>query len=644
MNGILNLQFRTFLGILLAVAVLAACNNQPAASPGLSPEAEATTTPAVLDYVPPRSTPEIVEPILGPTPNMTTGIPEVDSAVAVILAADPDARLTLLQLTTAGCTKVLGLGSPPKCESDQVEGTPVEYLPVLGPGEGVAVLPQAINRSLDFKVQTLYLAYQRIDKPVNDPYFAPGAYTLVFTTSGAESVPFIAVHLNDEGRIVRLDYMVWDPLSLMEQEAEEVLVPPPQIGQAEFELGESTPTPTPFVIQNAGQIVDFTAISDRERPGPGDRVTLTGETVGGSADICVSYGGWTNSDCFDVLASGQRTITLRTEDPVADHWVDFILTVRDEFLTINKTVRIPVKCHYKWFEDNLSSWCPFSSVNESEAVAQVYESGLSITQGTMSTVFFDEPGNPCRAYFTRQELDLDFDPLQPPPNRFAPDDGMAVLWLGAFAGTEDLRPRLGWPISAPDGRVFISPPDFVTIPDPDGVSEVGSTCTWIDSRETDPVDPTSIAGDRPCASPFYMVWASHELDELSNIVQEALDESNVEGALAIAFAYGEDWVEYDAATRHSEACNFSIMETDFHVTLLVEDLSDLDNLGEQLAALISVLHEFPPIETPGSQPGIIRITLLAGNENLVIQFSAFTLAEAIADGLSGAALYEALRD
>jgi hypothetical protein len=84
------------------------------------------------------------------------------------------------------------------------------------------------------------------------------------------------------------------------------------------------------------------------------------------------------------------------------------------------------------------------------------------------------------------------------------------------------------------------------------------------------------------------------------------------------------------------------METDFQVTLPVKDLADLDNLGDLLATLISVLNEFPPDDTPGSQPGIIRITFTAGDEILIIQFSAFILAETIEGGLSGAALFEVL--
>jgi hypothetical protein len=342
--------------------------------------------------------------------------------------------------------------------------------------------------------------------------------------------------------------------------------------------------------------------------------------------------------------------------------------VRDEFSTIDQTARIPVKCHYTWFEENLSSWCPYGPVNESEAEAQTYESGLTITQGTMSTAFFDEPGDPCRAFFTPPDGEPDIDLPQPPPNRFTPGEGVAILWMGLLPGTEDLRSRLGWPISTPDsylmkqqcertpegqgscfssasdGRVFISPPDFVAIQNPDDAYGVVSTCAWIDSPETTQVAPMPLAGDGLCTEPFFFVWASHDLEGLTHTVQDALDEAGIAGARVRALAYGENWVEYDEPTGNSEICNFSVLETDFQITLPVKDLSDLDNLGDLLAILISVLDEFPPEDTPGSQPGIIRITFTAGDKILVMQFSAFTLTEVADDGLTGVALYEALRN
>jgi hypothetical protein len=164
-----------------------------------------------------------------------TGIPEVDAAIAVLLSNDPQARRELVHLTTAGCTTVMGLGGPPKCVDGQPEGTPIDYLPVLGPGEGATVLPEDLDRFLDFEVEALYAAYRRADKPITDPYYPPGEYGLFFTTNQEGPITYIIlVHLDAEGFIVRLDHLAQaenmgqSPEMILEKEAGEILVRPPE--------------------------------------------------------------------------------------------------------------------------------------------------------------------------------------------------------------------------------------------------------------------------------------------------------------------------------------------------------------------------------------------------------------------------------
>jgi hypothetical protein len=114
----------------------------------------------------------------------------------------------LVDFTTAGCTNADGLGGPPKCQPGQAEGTQVDYLPVLGPGEGAPVLPDAVDESLDFPAEALYAVYRRADEPIRDIYYPPGEYGLFFTTGEPESaVQYILVHADMAGRIVRLDYL-----------------------------------------------------------------------------------------------------------------------------------------------------------------------------------------------------------------------------------------------------------------------------------------------------------------------------------------------------------------------------------------------------------------------------------------------------
>ncbi len=168
----------------------------------------------------------------------------------------------------------------------------------------------------------------------------------------------------------------------------------------------------------------------------------------------------------------------------------------------------------------------------------------------------------------------------------------------------------------------------------------------------DPAAPSSTEGATPsalppsdysCNSPFYMVWASHELETLSKEIQESLGAAGVGGAQATASAYGEDWVEYDPATRDVvTVCNFSVMQTDFSVQLEVNDLEDREALGVQLAAVLAVLDEFPPEATPGSQPGQIEIVYTADGEENRMWFSVAEAKEARRSGMQGADLLEAL--
>ncbi|MGD2077240.1 MAG: hypothetical protein PVH18_02595 [Chloroflexota bacterium] len=171
------------------------------------------------------------------------GIAELDQLAAAILSNDVAARRELVQYTTAGCTTVEGLGGPPKCDPDQAEGATVEYLPVLGPGEGVPVMPGAVDETLGFPVESLYAAYRRADEPIRDVYYPPGEYGLFFATGEQEAaIQFVLVHADMAGRIVRLDYLACPvneagevidmpglactPEQIMARDADEVLLAP----------------------------------------------------------------------------------------------------------------------------------------------------------------------------------------------------------------------------------------------------------------------------------------------------------------------------------------------------------------------------------------------------------------------------------
>lgn len=174
----------------------------------------------------------------------STNRPEVNRVAIAVLSNDLEARRKLVHYTTAGCTTADGLGGPPKCAPDQAEGAPVEYLPVLGPGEGVPVLPEAVDGVLDFPAEAFYAAYRRSDEPIRDVYYAPGEYGLFFATDETEpNIQFVLVHADAEGHIVRLDYLACpvdkdgqivevdgltcSPEQIIERDAAELLLAPP---------------------------------------------------------------------------------------------------------------------------------------------------------------------------------------------------------------------------------------------------------------------------------------------------------------------------------------------------------------------------------------------------------------------------------
>ena len=150
--------------------------------------------------------------------------------------------------------------------------------------------------------------------------------------------------------------------------------------------------------------------------------------------------------------------------------------------------------------------------------------------------------------------------------------------------------------------------------------------------------------DYGCKEPVSMAWNSHRLEQLSQRVQRALAEAGFEAAQGHAEAFGEDWYEQAGEASDSPTvCNFSIMETDFYVTLPVDDLSDLDGLGVQAARVLAVLDRFPTEETPGSQPGYVEIAFVSGGEGDRLRVPVTEAAQARQRGLVGAELLGALR-
>ncbi len=152
--------------------------------------------------------------------------------------------------------------------------------------------------------------------------------------------------------------------------------------------------------------------------------------------------------------------------------------------------------------------------------------------------------------------------------------------------------------------------------------------------------PATSTGATPAAGPVECLWNwnTQPLPDLSGDVQAALDAAGIANAVTSATAFGEDCL--DSVTR--ETRYFATTQTDFAVTLEVKDLADVDALGQLAGEVLAVLDDFPPEQTPGPNPG--RITLLFVADEYVRE-ARFTVTEAnaaLAQGLSEAALLEAL--
>ena len=74
----------------------------------------------------------------------------------------------------------------------------------------------------------------------------------------------------------------------------------------------------------------------------------------------------------------------------------------------------------------------------------------------------------------------------------------------------------------------------------------------------------------------YFNWATQPLPDLTKQVQSAIDAARLTGVKARAEAYGENC--YDSQTN--KPVSFATLETDFHISAKVSNLTDKDESGE----------------------------------------------------------------
>lgn len=166
-----------------------------------------------------------------------------------------------------------------------------------------------------------------------------------------------------------------------------------------------------------------------------------------------------------------------------------------------------------------------------------------------------------------------------------------------------------------------------------GVSVQPSSETTIEAGTQQIVEPTQDYESTACG----FMWASNPLPELSDNFDKALKEVQSQ-ASGYAEAYGENCVD-----NEGNVVRFLTMETDFHITLKVNDLEDKQALGNLIEQVLAVVAKYPPEDTPGPQPGYVGITFEAPIDELRLWFTQTDGETAIDNGLRGEELFNALQ-
>ncbi len=153
---------------------------------------------------PQSATPDVSYPL-----GTRTGVEEIDRILDS--SGDVQELRSLIQFTSARCTRLDGLGGPPKCRQDEGEGTRVDVLPFLGP-EGSFLRKDEIEKWQGFEVSGLFAIYEVSSNAFSNDNYPAGQYAILFV--GKDSQPAISLHISD-GKLVRVDYIFDNSVELL---------------------------------------------------------------------------------------------------------------------------------------------------------------------------------------------------------------------------------------------------------------------------------------------------------------------------------------------------------------------------------------------------------------------------------------------
>lgn len=131
-------------------------------------------------------------------------------------------------------------------------------------------------------------------------------------------------------------------------------------------------------------------------------------------------------------------------------------------------------------------------------------------------------------------------------------------------------------------------------------------------------------------------WTNHPLPELSASFLQSLQVLQPE-AQGNAFAYGENCLGADG-----NIIRFIAMETDFNVTLQVNNLADPSELGEWVVKVMQVIDAIPPDQIMGPKPGLVQMFFQSNGLQEPLGFSIDQF-HGLPAGLSNAEIYQTLK-
>jgi hypothetical protein len=136
----------------------------------------------------------------------------------------------------------------------------------------------------------------------------------------------------------------------------------------------------------------------------------------------------------------------------------------------------------------------------------------------------------------------------------------------------------------------------------------------------------------------YFNWAVKSLPRESALLQDALELAGVPFISAVAEAYGENCID----SVSNEPISFSTMETDFHVSLPVDDLNDEEEMGNTAYKVIKIILDFPEGSFPGHNPGYIGINFKSETDEINFWFQISFIQKDIQNGVKGIELFNKL--